>query len=103
MKHPGFAIAAALVAALAGSAAAAGEGVATTLIVHASIVDGTGSPARTGAVRVEGDRIAEVGDLSPKPGERVVDAKGKTLTPGFIDVHSHHEDGLFEMRTPRRS
>jgi N-acyl-D-amino-acid deacylase len=87
---------AALVASLAGAAAAA-DG-ATTLIVNASIVDGTGSPSRKGALRIEGDRIAEVGELSAKPGERVVDAKGLVLAPGFIDVHSHHEDELFEMR-----
>jgi N-acyl-D-amino-acid deacylase len=96
--HPKFAIAAALAAALAGSPALADDAAATMLIVNASIVDGTGSPARAGAVRLDGDRIAEVGDLAPKPGERVVDAKGLTLAPGFIDVHSHHEDGLFEMR-----
>lgn len=98
MMHPRFAIAAALAAALAGSPALADGPAATTLIVNASIVDGTGAPARAGAVRLDGDRIAEVGDLAPKPGERVVDAKGLTLAPGFIDVHSHHEDGLFEMR-----
>lgn len=81
-----------------GLVACAGAGAATTLIVNASIVDGTGSPARKGAVRIDADRIAEVGALEPKPGELVVDARGLTLAPGFIDVHSHHEDGLFEMR-----
>jgi N-acyl-D-amino-acid deacylase len=49
-------------------------------------------------VRIEGDRIAAVGELEPKHGEAVVDAKGLVLAPGFIDVHSHHEDGLFKMR-----
>lgn len=81
-----------------GIAFGADSGAATTLIVNASIVDGTGSPARAGAVRIEGDRIVEVGQLEPRKDERVVDAKGMTLTPGFIDVHSHHDEGLFEMR-----
>ena len=72
--------------------------VTTTVIVNASIVDGTGSPARTGAVRIDGDRIVAVGDVEPKRGERVIDAHGLTLTPGFIDAHSHHDEGLFEMR-----
>jgi len=76
----------------------AGEKATSTLIVNASIVDGTGSPARPGAVRIDGDRIVEVGALEPKRGESVVDAKGLALAPGFIDVHSHHEEGLFEMR-----
>jgi N-acyl-D-amino-acid deacylase len=99
VMHSRLAMVAAVVAVLAGTAGvAAAEGATTTLIVNASIVDGTGAPARAGAVRLDGDRIAEVGDLSPKPGERVVDAKGRTVAPGFIDVHSHHEDGLFEMR-----
>ena len=99
MMHSKFGRGAALGAALLlGVVASVGAGAETTLIVNASIVDGTGSPAHTGAVRIDGDRIAEVGALEPKAGERVVDAKGLTLTPGFIDVHSHHEDGLFEMR-----
>ncbi len=70
----------------------------TTLIINASIVDGTGSPARAGAVRIEGERIVEVGKVEPKEGERVIDAHGLTLAPGFIDAHSHHEEGLLEMR-----
>jgi N-acyl-D-amino-acid deacylase len=86
--------AALLVAILAGCA---GETPTSTLIVNASIVDGTGSPARPGAVRIDGDRIVEVGALEPRRGEPVLDAQGRTLAPGFIDVHSHHDDGLFEM------
>lgn len=68
----------------------------STLIVNATIVDGTGSPARRGAVRVVDDRIAEVGELTPRPGDRTVDAGGLVLAPGFIDTHSHHAGGLFE-------
>ena len=96
MKFPRVGFVAALVAALA--AGCAGEKPTSTLIVNASIVDGTGAPARAGAVRIDGDRIVEVGELERKRGENVVDAAGQTLAPGFIDVHSHHEEGLFEMR-----
>ena len=71
---------------------------ASVLIVNALVVDGTGSPGRGAAVRVRGDRIAEVGALSPAPGETVVDAKGLVLAPGFIDTHSHGDHGLFEHR-----
>jgi len=99
VRHPTIAHAAvAGMLALALSACAKVEPVKSTLIVNASIVDGTGSPARPGAVRLEGDRIVEVGELEAKRGEPVVDAGGRVLAPGFIDVHSHHEDGLFEMR-----
>ena len=67
---------------------------ATTLIRGASVVDGTGRAAQRADVRVSGDRITAVGQLSPTPGERIVDAGGLTLAPGFIDTHSHHDRGL---------
>lgn len=68
----------------------------TTLIVNASIIDGTGSPARRGAVRIIDGRIAEIGNLLPSPSDSILDAGGLTLAPGFIDTHSHHAGGLFE-------
>ena len=70
----------------------------STLIINATLVDGTGNASRQGAVRIEGARISEVGALTARAGERVVDAKGLTLTPGFIDTHSHHDRGLFDQR-----
>jgi N-acyl-D-amino-acid deacylase len=66
------------------------------LITNASVIDGSGSPARRASVRVEGERVAAVGDLAPRSGETVIDAHGLTLAPGFIDTHSHADDGLFE-------
>lgn len=74
------------------------EPAASTLVVSASIVDGSGAAARRGAVRILGDRIAAVGELTPLPGEATVDAAGLTLAPGFIDTHSHHDRGLYESR-----
>ncbi len=70
----------------------------TTLIRHARIIDGDGGPARAADVRISGDRIVAVGALTPSAGERVVDAQGLTLAPGFIDTHSHHERGLDDAR-----
>ncbi len=66
------------------------------LITNATVVDGTGGPARTAAVRIQADRVADVGTLEPIPGEAVVDAQGLVLAPGFIDTHSHHGRGLLE-------
>lgn len=60
------------------------------------LVDGSGEPRRRADVRVVGDRVQEVGKLSPRPGERVIDARGKVVAPGFIDVHSHADGGLLE-------
>ena len=48
-------------------------------------------------MRVVGDRIAEVGNFEPSAEDTLVDANGLVLAPGFIDTHSHHEDGLLEM------
>jgi N-acyl-D-amino-acid deacylase len=60
------------------------------LIVNGAVIDGTGAPARRAAVRVEGDTIAQIADrLDPRPGERVIDASGLVVSPGFIDMHSH--------------
>lgn len=86
-----------LVAALALGAPAASVLAQTApsfIIVNARIVDGTGAPARPGAVRVSAGRIAAVGDLAPADGERIVDARGLVLAPGFIDTHNHSTEGL---------
>ena len=69
----------------------------STLIRDVRVVDGTGAPAFQGSVRVEGDRIVAVGDLAALRGETVVDGGGLVLAPGFIDTHSHHSRGLFDM------
>ena len=70
----------------------------STLIVNATLVDGTGAPPRAAAVRIAGDRIAAVGDLEVEPGEELVDARGLVLAPGFVDTHSHADIGLWEHR-----
>jgi N-acyl-D-aspartate/D-glutamate deacylase len=64
------------------------------LLRHASVIDGTGAPARPADVAVAGDRIAAVrppGELSPVEGTEVVDLDGLVLAPGFIDVHTHYD------------
>jgi N-acyl-D-amino-acid deacylase len=66
------------------------------LITNANVIDGSGSPPRRASVRVEGDRIAAVGNLTPRAGEPVIDAPGLTPAPGFIDTPSHADDDLFE-------
>lgn len=71
---------------------------ASTLIVNAMIIDGSDSPAYSAALRVEGDEIAEIGELAARSGETVVDATGLVLAPGFIDTHSHHDRGLAENK-----
>ncbi|MEM1114269.1 MAG: amidohydrolase family protein [Pseudomonadota bacterium] len=58
------------------------------LIRNALIVDGTGAPARGGSVAVSDGRIAAIGDVEGSA-TREIDADGKLLTPGWVDVHSH--------------
>jgi len=54
-----------------------------------SVIDGTGAAARRADVGVVGGRITAVGDLSEANARHVLDCSGRTVTPGFIDVHSH--------------
>ena len=60
------------------------------VIANVRIVDGDGGPAYEGAVGITGDRISAVGDTRLEGHERV-DAAGMTLTPGFIDIHTHYD------------
>ena len=67
------------------------------LLVNGTIVDGSGAAPYAGAVRIAGGRITEVGpSLATRSGEEVVDVSGLTVTPGFIDPHSHADRGLDE-------
>lgn len=70
----------------------------TTLIANAVVLDGTGSAGRRVSVRLEADRITEVGDLSASASDDVVDASGLMLAPGLIDTHSHAASDLAENR-----
>ena len=66
----------------------------TTVIVNAQVADGTGKPLRKANVRIAGDHIVRIGDFKPEKNERVIDAKGLVLAPGFIDIHNHSTEGL---------
>lgn len=67
------------------------------LIADGTLIDGTGAPGRRADVRIAGERIAEIGRLRPRTGERVIAARGRVVAPGFIDTHSHADGGLLEM------
>ena len=64
------------------------------LIRGGSVADGTGRPAFAADVAVSGGRIAAVGDLRGASAAQVWDASGKTVTPGFIDIHRHADAAL---------
>jgi len=52
------------------------------------VVDGTGAVARKADVAIKGDRIVTVGEVKGQ-GVREIDATGKIVTPGFVDIHTH--------------
>lgn len=68
------------------------------LIDNVMVIDGSGAQGSLGAVRIAGDTIVEVGELEPHEGEIVIDGGGQVLAPGFIDTHSHADDGIGERR-----
>ena len=55
------------------------------------VVDGTGAAQRSADVAINGDRIAEVGDLSGVAAKRIIDADGALVTPGWVDIHTHYD------------
>ena len=56
------------------------------------VVDGTGNPAFPADIAIEDGRIVEVGQLDDgASADRVIDATGKTVCPGFVDPHSHSD------------
>jgi N-acyl-D-amino-acid deacylase len=64
------------------------------LIRNGHVFDGNGNPWILADIGITGDRIRAVGRLPGAAAARVIDAAGLTVTPGFIDVHSHAGPGL---------
>ena len=69
------------------------------LIRNARVVDGSGNPWFRADVGVRDGRIVDIGRLADRSGYRVIDAAGRVLTPGFIDVHTHVEGAV--EKSPR--
>ena len=70
------------------------------VIANGSIVDGTGSAARTGSVAISGGRLRLLrADEALPAARRTIDASGLVVAPGFIDLHSH--GGLAVLADPR--
>ena len=54
-----------------------------------TVVDGTGAPSVRADVAIDGDRIVAVGDVDASGAAEVIEAGGRLVTPGFVDLHSH--------------
>ena len=61
------------------------------IITHGHIIDGTGSPWYTGDIGIRDGRIAAIGSLTSAPRTRTIDAQGKIVAPGFIDMLGQSE------------
>jgi len=70
-----------------------------TLIRQALIIDGSNTPGYVADVALREGRIEKIGDLSQDTAEHEIDATGRVLAPGFIDVHTH--DDTVVIRQPQ--
>lgn len=78
------------------------RGPAKCLVIQGgTLIDATGAPPlQDPVIVIEGERIKSIGkkgELVPPKGGRVIDARGKTILPGFIDGHGHYEDFAGEI------
>jgi N-acyl-D-amino-acid deacylase len=64
------------------------------LIRNGRVLDGSGNPWLAADIGIRGGRIVDMGRLGNAAALRVIDARGLTVSPGFIDVHSHASQGL---------
>jgi dihydroorotase/N-acyl-D-amino-acid deacylase len=96
-------VAAILLAAPALPAIAAPEAPYDLVIRNAHIIDGTGSPWYAGDVAIRDGRIAAIGMVGDAPARRTIDAGGKVVAPGFIDMLGQSETSiLVDPRLPSK-
>ena len=91
--------AAALLVAHAGEACAALVA-ADVVLKGGTVVDGTGAPGGGPTSRSRGDRIVAVGTFAVDPEAKVIDASAWIVAPGFIDLHTHSDDGIARAADP---
>lgn len=84
----------------AGLAAAAPQEEYDVIIRGGRVVDGSGNPWFIADVGVRGDRIDAIGDLSAARAATDIDADGRLVVPGFIDLHSHADEGRISLANP---
>ncbi len=78
----------------AANAATPASGRYDVLITGATVYDGSGQPSYIGDVGLSGDRIAYVGPKAPLPARERINAHGKAVAPGFVNMLAHPEESL---------
>jgi len=66
-----------------------------TVIKGGMVVDGTRMPRRRCDVAIANGRIAKLGHIKPSDADRVLDATGLIVAPGFVDLHTHYDAQVF--------
>ena len=69
------------------------------VIANGKIIDGTGNSWYYGDIAIKDGKIAVIGKLNNVAATKVINANGLIVAPGFIDVHAHIENGIFENPT----
>src|SRR5258706_10207745 len=73
------------------------------VITNGHIIDGTGSPWYSGDLGIRDGKVAAIGNMAPAPRKRTIDAAGKVVAPGFIDMLGQSEMSiLVEPRLPSK-
>ena len=80
--------------AVKGRAAFSGPMALDILIQNGQVVDGMGAPPRLADVGIRGAVIASVGRTRNRKARRTIEAHGKYIAPGFIDIHTHSDVGI---------
>ena len=67
------------------------------VITNGRIIDGTGNPWYHADVGIKNEKIDEIGWLENRKADRIIDAEGMVVVPGFIDMHTHVERRILEF------
>ena len=69
------------------------------IIKNGTVVDGTGTAGITADIGIRDGIIRAIGKLETASADRIIDASGRTVVPGFVDIHSHTDGSILRLPT----